>query len=41
MRISKIPVEDKLRELKQQMLSQMVRVRGVVTKRTAILAKLW
>ena len=41
MRINKIPVEDKLRELKQQVLSQMVRVRGVVTKRTAILAKLW
>ena len=40
-RIRKIAIEDKFRELRINLLNSMVRVRGVVTKRTAILARLW
>ena len=35
-RIACLPVDDKMRDLRQTMLNGMVRVGGVVTKRTSI-----
>ena len=35
-RISELPVEDKLRELRQVHLNALIKFRGVVTKRTQV-----
>jgi DNA replication licensing factor MCM2 len=39
-RIRDLPVEDKLRDLRQQHLNALIKIRGVVTKRTNVFPQL-
>jgi DNA replication licensing factor MCM2 len=43
-RVKDLPVEDKLRDLRQVHLNALIKIRGVVTKRTGVfpeLVKMW
>ena len=39
-RIKALPVEDKLRDLRQMHLNALIKIRGVVTKRTGVFPEL-
>lgn len=39
-RVKDLPVEDKLRDLRQVHLNALIKIRGVVTKRTAVFPEL-